>query len=132
MTDLEEGAGVKSITDQLNETLQQLTESQKEDVLNFTKNWVGDRRSSKRSPYFMTIDYSDDNRLEYGIIQSISAGGIFIQPPSPLLPTGRPLTMSFEHPNKPKHLELNGRIVWKDQRGMGIQFDQEIEDLTEE
>ena len=122
---------LKTIQAELLESLAKLPEHKLEDLLDIVKSWLSDARTCNRRPYFMDIDYSDDHRREHGMVQNISASGVLIQPAGSL-PTGRSIVMTFEHPSMPKHLKLNGKIAWKDHRGMGVHFDQEIESLSEQ
>ncbi|MBW2366675.1 MAG: PilZ domain-containing protein [Deltaproteobacteria bacterium] len=116
----------KDIAAQLAETIENLSESQQKDLMKIARGWLDDQRKYTRKQYYMDIDYSDDHSIEHGMIHNISDRGVFVQPAS-AYPSGRSITMKFEHPHTPKNLELNGTIVWKNTVGMGIKFDQVME-----
>ncbi len=120
----------KTVTDKLIDKIKSLSKSQQEDLLNIVRNWLSDQRKHNRQKYFMNIDYSDDHRLEHATIQNISTGGIFIYPTASL-PTGRSIKVTFEHPTSSKLIEINGTIAWKDDKGVGIKFDREIDNPSE-
>jgi len=117
----------KDIPALLVDAIDNLSESQQKDLLKIARGWLADQRKYPRKQYYMDIDYSDDHSLEHGMIHNISDKGVFVQPAS-TYPSGRSISMKFEHPHTPKNLELNGTIVWKNTVGMGIQFDQVMEE----
>lgn len=120
----------QEIYEELIDALSTLPENKQKELLEHVKHWISDERDNNRKPYFTHIDYSDKHRIEHGTIKNISSGGLFIQPAASY-PTGRSIILKFEHPDMPKHMKLNGKIVWKNSRGMGVRFDHKIDDLTE-
>lgn len=118
------------IYEELIDALSTLPEHKQRELLEHVKHWISDERNHNRKPYFTNIDYSDKHRTEHGTIKNISSGGLFIQPAASY-PTGRSIILKFEHPDMPKYLKLNGKIVWKSSGGMGVQFDRKIDGLTE-
>ena len=114
------------VNDELSKTIKLLPEHQQEQLLIIAKSFLDEKRKHQRQTYIIHIDYSDKNRLERGIIQNISAGGICIQPSVSFM-AGQSIIMTFNYPDSTSPIKIKGNIVWKDEKGMGIKFDEEID-----
>lgn len=122
------GSRPKSVMDRLIETIKKLSDSQQEYLLKAVQNWIKDNREYPRKTCQTDVIYSDNSRLAQGMIVNISAGGLYLQPDSPFA-VGQDVTLSFEHPFAEKQVKVNGKIVRSDQKGIGVKFDQTIENI---
>ena len=122
---------ITKLTIQLFKEIVKLSVEDQENLLILVKEWGSDERKAPRKQYLMTVDYSDEYRVGHGFIENISAGGLYIEPSAPF-PVKKPIIMTFQHPSGDKHIKLNTKIAWKSPSGMGVQFDQKIEGLTEQ
>lgn len=119
------GTDPESVTNQLIDTIRKLSESQQEYLLQAVKDWINDNREYPRKDCQADVKYSDNNRLAQGMIVNISAGGLYLSPDSPF-EVGQAITLTFEHPFAKKQLKVDGEIIRRDEKGIGVKFDQSI------
>lgn len=119
----------ESVTSQLFETIKKLSKSQQEYLLQAVKDWINDNREYPRKACRADVHYSDNNQLVRGLIVNLSAGGLYLQPDSPFA-VGQMITLTFEHPFAKRQVKVDGEIVRSDQKGIGVQFSQNIGRLS--
>ena len=119
------GTDPESITSQLIDAINKLSESQQEYLLQAVKDWINDHREYPRKECQADVIYSDNNRLAQGMIINISSCGLYLQPDSPF-EVGQEITLTFEHPFAKKQLKVDGEIIRSDEKGIGVKFDRSI------
>ncbi|MFH0730356.1 MAG: PilZ domain-containing protein [Pseudomonadota bacterium] len=117
-----------SIRDRLKAAINQLFEFKKEKFFSAIDDLQLEKRLSPRKKHFSEVCYADSNRSVNAFIQDISVGGLSIEPDGPFL-KGQEITLTFMHPSAHKHVKITGKIVRKDQNGIGVEFSQKIEDI---
>jgi Holliday junction resolvase-like predicted endonuclease len=122
------GTNSESVTNQLIEAIKKLSESQQDYLLQAVKDWINDHREYPRKECQADVLYSDNKRLTQGIIVNISASGLYLQPDSPFK-VGEIITLTFEHPFAKKQVKVEGEIVRRDEKGIGVKFSQSIGSL---
>ena len=87
-----------------------------------------DRRLSPRQVLSVPVSYRSGATIAGAVTLNVSRGGLAIRTLSPL-PSGSPIVVKFRLPPAATEIERGGYVIWSDQRvGMGIQFDQELDD----
>jgi Tfp pilus assembly protein PilZ len=120
-----------AINEELLKAISRLSNSKQKKLLQIATAWLSDERKHNRRPCYLEVSYSDYHRIGHGTIQNISSDGAFVTSKVPF-PPGHGVVMTFEVPRTSKPLKINGKIAWKDENGMGINFDRKIEGLTEQ
>jgi uncharacterized protein (TIGR02266 family) len=90
-----------------------------------------DRRHSTREPLVLKVEYAGAEDLIADYTENISRGGTFVLTRR-AFPIGTPVRLVVSFPGLIRPLMLAGRVKWlrdepPDDRGMGIEFDEEIE-----
>ena len=82
-----------------------------------------DLRKYPRFSCHSKVDF-DINEWSYeGIIKNISMGGLFIETRHPVT-VGNEIMLELTSLNKGRHCNVKGRVVWRDAKGVGIQFNE--------
>ncbi len=87
------------------------------------------RRKFARKPYFMPVDFATPNRAYGGFIQNISSGGVLIETRESLS-VGQRLMLSFMRPKSRDFIKVGGQVVRTVQKGYGVKFNAQIEDIA--
>ena len=82
-----------------------------------------DLRKHLRKPSNIVVDFSIDNFPFTNFIQDISASGAFIETALPFS-TDRELSMTFTLPGHENAVQITGKIVRSDPKGIGVQFNE--------
>ncbi|MDY6792127.1 MAG: PilZ domain-containing protein [Thermodesulfobacteriota bacterium] len=80
-----------------------------------------DKRSQKRKPCLISVDYMVGNRKFKSFMLDISTFGVFIETKN-LFPVGKEIIMSFTLSNHQKPFKLTGEIIWSGSQGIGAKF----------
>lgn len=80
-----------------------------------------EKRSHPRETISETTFYSTEDGIYEGIIENIGMKGVFLQPSKPMA-VGDIITVAVPHSGDKEDLKLKGEIVWKDSRGVGVNF----------
>jgi Tfp pilus assembly protein PilZ len=74
------------------------------------------------------VDFSIDNFPFTNFIQNISASGAFIETALPFS-TDKELSMTFILPGHEDSVQITGKIVRTDSKGIGVQFDELLNEV---
>ena len=85
----------------------------------------GDRKHPRKS-CSVPLKYASSNQDFQGILKNISQGGLFIKSDHPI-PIGRKLKLSIPSKKKAKLVKLDGKVVWSDENGFGVEFESKSE-----
>jgi type IV pilus assembly protein PilZ len=80
-----------------------------------------DERESPRKPCSLSVDYQSQDRQHSEHILDIGTGGVFIETTEPIA-VGQELTLNFKFPDSEKDIKVDGQIVWRNPRGIGVKF----------
>ena len=80
-----------------------------------------DERESPRKSCSISVDYQSQDRQHSEHIIDIGTGGVFIETTEPI-EVGQELTLNFRFPDAEDNLKVNGKIVWRNPKGIGVQF----------
>lgn len=105
-----------------------LSDNQKKELLRLVNALQHERRQHHRKKHLAGVNYATENRSVSGTIHNISSHGMYIEPQGPFA-IGRTITLSFEHPVDKKPVKVVGKIVRKEQDGIGVQFIDTHDDL---
>ena len=78
-------------------------------------------RKNARKSCSLPIKYVTKNQILQGEIKNISLGGIFLKTPQDI-PLGQRLSLAIPVRKKGKIIKRTGKIVWKSDGGLGIEF----------
>jgi hypothetical protein len=85
-------------------------------------NW----RKHDRKEFLINVHYMANDQIYNGLISNISSGGVFIKcsrNTMQKLNTGKPVTLTFDHPDKKIHIKITGEIARIEDIGFGVNFD---------
>jgi len=94
---------------------------EKKDGKNSDNSQKEEKRTYVRKPFFMSVDYSTQDRVYRDFIKDISTGGVFIETLRPL-PVGQEISMAFSFPNLRQNFKINGDVVRMGSKGIGVAF----------
>jgi type IV pilus assembly protein PilZ len=80
-----------------------------------------DERESPRKPCTLTVDYQSQNSEHSEHILDIGTGGVFIETTEPIA-VGQELSLNFTFPDSQDKIKVNGEIVWRNTKGIGVKF----------
>ncbi|MDA3894537.1 MAG: PilZ domain-containing protein [Desulfobacteraceae bacterium] len=83
-------------------------------------------RKHDRKDYLMNVQYMANGHACNGFINNISSGGLFVECPQDTLQklsTGKPVTLTFDHPDEKIHIKITGEIARITDSGFGVSFD---------
>lgn len=80
-----------------------------------------DERVSARKACKLTVDYQSQDNAHTKHILDISTGGVFIETSEPI-DVGQEIKLTFAFPDSPNALKVNGEIVWRNPKGIGVKF----------
>jgi hypothetical protein len=87
-----------------------------------------DHRKHERKPSKIIVDFSIDNFPFTNLIKNISASGAFIETALPFS-TEKELSMTFILPGHEDSVQITGKIVRTDPKGIGVQFDELLREV---
>ena len=87
-----------------------------------------DHRKHLRKPSKIIVDFSIDDFPFTNFIQDISASGAFIETALPFS-TDKELSMTFILPGHEDSVQITGKIVRTDSKGIGVQFDELLSEV---
>jgi len=79
------------------------------------------RRAHERATALVPVDWHPFGSMVHGVSTTadVSDGGAFVCTARPMAP-GRPLVLELGLPGG--RVEVHARVVWTDERGMGVRF----------
>jgi uncharacterized protein (TIGR02266 family) len=80
-----------------------------------------DERESPRKSCSLTVDYQSQDSEHSEHILDIGTGGVFIETAEPIA-VGQELTLNFTFPDSQDTIKVNGEIVWRNPKGIGVKF----------
>ena len=111
-----------SVLGRLFELIRNMPEDEQLDLLKeLEERLFRDKRKHTRKHFFMVVDYSAEDRVYKDYIKDISAGGVFIETPTPFS-VGQELSLSFPLPNYQKYVKTTGEVVRISPHGIGVRF----------
>lgn len=87
-----------------------------------------DHRKHLRKPSKIIVDFSIDDFPFTNFIQDISASGAFIETALPFS-TDKELSMTFTLPGHEDSVQITGKIVRTDPKGIGVQFNELLREV---
>jgi len=101
-----------------------------EKLLMLLIDWRDDKRNHAReSKSFMDVTCWDNTVQYTGFIRDLSPGGGFIRPAGTFC-LGQHITLKFYHPSVDGPIEIEGEIVRREKRGIGVKFSKKIKELS--
>ncbi len=79
------------------------------------------RRRYRRLTLRVLVEYASEAGLHADLATTLGAGGLFIATDAPLAETTR-LKLRFQLPGAAERWEMEGRVAWADDAGMGVEF----------
>jgi len=80
-----------------------------------------DERESPRKSCSLTVDYQTQDNDHSEHILDIGTGGVFIETTEPIA-VGQELTLNFAFPDSQDTIKVDGEIVWRNTKGIGVKF----------
>jgi len=118
----------------LYELIQQLSDEERHQLLlDLEQHLTPKKRKYPRKNYFMSVQFSIDGRMFNGFIKNISQGGAYVETLRDQLQhleKGRPLVLTFQHPDTQGHVKITGEIVRINASGIGVHFEEKLRDLN--
>ncbi len=118
----------------LYELIQQLTDEERHQLLmDLEDHLTPKKRKYPRKNYFMSVQFSINGRMFNGFIKNISSGGAYVETLKDHLQhleKGRPLVLTFKHPDTQGHVKITGEIVRVNDTGIGVHFEEKLGDLN--
>jgi len=115
---------------QLIKELDSLTRDQLEKLQILLTDWRNDKRNHARAAKsFMDVTCWDNTEQHTGFIRDLSPGGGFIKSAGTFC-LGQHITIRFYHPSVDGPIEIEGEIVRREKRGIGVKFSNEIKELA--
>ena len=117
-----------SITNRLFELIEKMSDEEQRNLLNtLEEGQREDKRRYERKSYFTSIDYITEDRINSGLIQDISIGGLLLEPTEigESFSIGQELLLTIPHPNKEKATKIRGEVVRIEPRRIGVKFKRE-------
>ena len=118
----------------LYELIQQLSHEERHQLLiDLETHLTPKKRKYPRKNYFMSVQFSINGRMFNGFIKNISSGGAYVETLKDHLQhleKGRPLVLTFQHPDTQGHIKITGEIVRVNASGIGVHFDEKLRDLN--
>ena len=117
-----------SVTNRLFELIEKMSDEEQRNLLNtLEEGQREDKRRYERKSYFTSIDYITEDRINSGLIQDISIGGLLLEPTEigESFSIGQELLLTIPHPNKEKATKIRGEVVRIEPRRIGVKFKRE-------
>jgi hypothetical protein len=114
-----------SVTNRLFEFIEKMSDEEQRNLLNtLEEGQREDKRRYERKAYFTSIDYITEDRINSGLIQDISIGGLLLEPAEigESFSIGQELLLTIPHPNKEKATKIRGEVVRIEPRRIGVKF----------
>ena len=89
-----------------------------------------EKRVSQRIPSSSPVSYATRGIAYEDFLLDISAGGVFIETRA-VFTIGQTLTLTFPMPGHQHYITVTGRVVRADGHGIGVQFDEAVQDLLD-
>jgi uncharacterized protein (TIGR02266 family) len=81
-----------------------------------------EQRRSPRTPFNIRVQYATVDALFADFTRNINEGGLFIETSEPC-PIETLVSLDFELPGETTPVHTEGRVVWVNDDGMGIEFE---------
>jgi hypothetical protein len=93
-----------------------------------------DKRQFSRFPYTVSVDFTTLPVKGNAKLRDISIGGLFldIDPSQSAFSVGRELVLRVPYPNKEKLVKSRGRIVRTTAKGVGVEFEKDLDQQASE
>lgn len=89
-----------------------------------------EKRRARRFPSSSPVSFATRGIAYEDFLQDISAGGVFIETRT-VFAVGQSLTLTFPLPGHQHFITVTGRVVRVDGHGIGVQFDESVQDLLD-
>lgn len=113
---------LEAVLNRISESIEGASKEQKQALLSILEDWQhGHKRSHPRKSCSVPVDYAADGRAFRGSIKNVSVNGLFIETRQKFDP-GEKITLTFSLPNQSKPLKTQGKVIWNNAEGVGVQF----------
>lgn len=112
----------KKIIIRLEQIAEELPERERQQLLELTANWRQDSRRARRETYTELVRFHSEHGIHYGHVKDINVGGCFIECRG-VFQAGEHVKFSLTFISSPNPIKLNGVIVRRTARGIGIRFE---------
>jgi hypothetical protein len=113
---------VDQVADEIIRLFKELPRDQQTSLLKKLQTHLADQRRHPRKDYTAAVSYNVEGRDYHDFIQNISAGGVFITTPQPML-VGQKTRLTFPVPGQNADIKISGTIVRIEPDGFGVEFD---------
>lgn len=90
--------------------------------------YLKEKRKNQRLPSTNRVSYATQGIAYEDFLLDISAGGVFIETQT-VFKVGQTLSLTFPMPGHQHFITITGRVVRVDGHGVGVQFDEAIQEL---
>ena len=90
------------------------------------------KRKNARKSYFTSVQFTAGGLLYSGYITDIGTTGVFIEAPKTdlkRLSHDEAVILIFQHPDTKANIKLTAKVVRIDENGIGVRFNQNLDDL---
>ena len=91
---------------------------------------IKEKRENRRIPSSSSVSYATRGIAYEDFLLDVSAGGVFIETRA-VFAVGQLLTLTFPLPGHQHFITVTGRVVRVDGHGIGVQFDQAVQELLD-
>jgi Tfp pilus assembly protein PilZ len=123
---------IKEVHFRTSEIIYRMLEKEMRKPLTGLEKWqqsmLVDKREHSRKHTSIYAFFKTNGLSFRDFIKNLSAGGLFIETGIPIS-VSKELSMSFSHPNSGTPIEVAGKIVRNDSKGIGVKFDQPRSDI---
>jgi Tfp pilus assembly protein PilZ len=110
------------VTKRLFDLIMKLPEHEQRRILIELENkMIKEKRQFPRKPFFVSVDYADQENFYQDFIRDINPNGVFIDTKKPFS-VGKEVTLSFPIPHEQGQVQIKGVIVRVSDRGIGVKF----------
>jgi Tfp pilus assembly protein PilZ len=89
-----------------------------------------EKRGNRRFPSNGPVSYATRGIAYEDFLLDVSAGGVFIETQA-VFAVGETLSLTFPMPGHQHFITVTGRVVRVDGHGIGVQFDEAVQDLLD-
>jgi Tfp pilus assembly protein PilZ len=93
--------------------------------------FLKEKRGSRRIPSSNPVSYAIRGIAYEDFLLDVSAGGVFIETRA-VFSVGQSLTLTFPMPGHQHYITVTGKVVRVDGHGIGVQFDESVQDLLDD
>ena len=118
------------LVEMLSQKIKKFSDDQKHDLVNFIKSIEnrGGKRDTDRRYLKVSVDYSVKDKFYSDTLENISSGGAFIRTTRPIQ-VGDLTTMVTSIPGIEGILKMKGKIIWRSEDGVGVEFYEEHKEI---